>query len=582
MLERERSGYRLMGSVSDSQVPATVQAVLAARIDRLPAEEKRLLQVAAVIGKDVPDTLLRAVADRSEDDLRRGLAGLQAAEFLYEVSLFPELEYTFKHALTHEVAYGGLLQERRRTLHGQVVEAIERLHADRLDEHLERLAHHAMRAEAWWPAVTYGRRAGLRALAQAAHRDAATHLEQALSALGQLPVTRETLDLGLDLRIDIRSALDASSRPRELLGYLREAEQIAQQLGDQRRLSGVYAMMSHVHLTLGEHDQSLEASQRAHELAEQIGDTVLQVSATLRLSRQYAERGELRRGTATLRSRLGLLEGLTETPAFGYPASEQRAHYISEIARELGELGEVDDALAHGEEAVRWADASGKAIPMGVTRNILGLVFLERGEIGRAFPLVERGRAVLEAAEILEPVTWSLALLGAATTLAGRAGEGAALLEQALELADRVENTYGEVRWTVWLAEAYLAAGLVEDARRLATHGLALARTRHVPRNEPYGLRALGEIAASGEPPALDEAEARYCEALAIAERQEQRPIQAHCHLGLGKLYRRVGRPDEARVELATAVAMLREMGMTFWLPEAESELAQVDTGRTA
>src|SRR5688572_11174664 len=166
------------------------------------------------------------MAERSEDDLRRALAGLQAAEFLYEASLFPELEYTFKHALTHEVSYGSLLRERRKTLHARVVDAIEALYADRLDEHVERLAYHAMRAEAWSPAVTYGRRAGLRALAQAAHRDAATHLEQALSALGNLPVTRETLELGLDLRMNMRNALDGSSRPRELLGYLREAEQI--------------------------------------------------------------------------------------------------------------------------------------------------------------------------------------------------------------------------------------------------------------------------------------------------------------------------------------------------------------------
>ena len=127
-------------------MPATVQAVLAARIDRLPPDAKDLLQTASAIGKDVPDALLRAVADdRVPTDLQRTLAQLQAAEFLYEASLFPELEYTFKHALTHEVTYGSLLQERRKALHGRVLEAIERLYPDRLDEHVERLAHHALR-----------------------------------------------------------------------------------------------------------------------------------------------------------------------------------------------------------------------------------------------------------------------------------------------------------------------------------------------------------------------------------------------------------------------------------------------------
>ena len=116
VLVGERGAYRLVQALAGIQVPATVQAVLAARIDRLPPEEKRLLQTAAVIGTEVPLPLLHAIADVPEADLRRGLAHLQAAEFLYETRLFPEREFTFKHALTHEVAYGSLLQERRRVL----------------------------------------------------------------------------------------------------------------------------------------------------------------------------------------------------------------------------------------------------------------------------------------------------------------------------------------------------------------------------------------------------------------------------------------------------------------------------------
>ena len=151
----ERGAYRLAKALTDIQVPPTVQAILAARIDRLSPEDKRLLQSAAVIGKDVPFILLAAIAEEREEDLRRGLAHLQAAEFLYEVSLFPDLDYTFKHALTHEVAYGSLLHERRRALHARIVEAIEALHGDRLAEHVERLAHHALRGEAWENAVRY-------------------------------------------------------------------------------------------------------------------------------------------------------------------------------------------------------------------------------------------------------------------------------------------------------------------------------------------------------------------------------------------------------------------------------------------
>jgi predicted ATPase len=145
----ERGAYRLAHDATTVQVPTTVQAILAARIDRLSPEDKRLLQAAAVIGTDAPFALLLAVAELGEGEVRRGLDHLQAAEFLYEARLFPDLEYTFKHALTHEVAYGGLLQERRRDLHARLMEAIETLHRDRLGEQIERLAHHALRGEVW-------------------------------------------------------------------------------------------------------------------------------------------------------------------------------------------------------------------------------------------------------------------------------------------------------------------------------------------------------------------------------------------------------------------------------------------------
>ena len=196
VLAGERGNYHLEKKVESTQVPATVQAVLAARIDRLPLEEKQLLQSAAVIGKDVPFSLLQAITELSDEELRRGLTHLQAAEFLYETSLFPDLEYTFKHALTHEVAYGSLLHERQRALHARIVEAIETLYPDRLIEQVERLAHHAARGEVWGKALTYLRQAGAKADARSANREAVSYFEQALTALAHLPDDRETREAG--------------------------------------------------------------------------------------------------------------------------------------------------------------------------------------------------------------------------------------------------------------------------------------------------------------------------------------------------------------------------------------------------
>ena len=186
-LAGERGAYRLTRPVENLRIPATVQAILAARIDRLAPEAKRLLQAAAVLGKDVSMPLLLAIADAPEPEVRAALTHLQAAEFLYGTRLFPDLEYTFKHALTHEVAYGGLLHDRQRALHARITEALERLSTERVAEQAERLAHHALRGELWEKAVAYLRQAGLRAMARAANREAVAHLEQALGTLGRLP-----------------------------------------------------------------------------------------------------------------------------------------------------------------------------------------------------------------------------------------------------------------------------------------------------------------------------------------------------------------------------------------------------------
>src|SRR5262245_2955462 len=160
VLVGQPGAYRLGKEPIAIQAPTTVQAILAARIDRLPPEDKELLQTASVIGKDVPWVVLLETAELPEERVRSSLARLQAAELMYEARLFPAPEYTFKHALTHEVAYGSLLQERRRVIHARILRVIERVYAERLTEQVDRLAHHAFRGEVWDKALHYLRRIG--------------------------------------------------------------------------------------------------------------------------------------------------------------------------------------------------------------------------------------------------------------------------------------------------------------------------------------------------------------------------------------------------------------------------------------
>ena len=180
ILVGERGAYHLAREAASIQIPETVQAVLAARIDRLPPEEKRLLQCAPPSAR----TCRSACSRRSPtaDGTARRLVNLQAAEFLYEARLFPDLEYVFKHALTQEVAYVGLTSDRRRALDTAIVGVLERVAVERPDEHVERLAHHAFRGESWSKAATYLQQAGDKALTRSAYRQAITHFERALLA----------------------------------------------------------------------------------------------------------------------------------------------------------------------------------------------------------------------------------------------------------------------------------------------------------------------------------------------------------------------------------------------------------------
>src|SRR4030095_10578364 len=270
---------RLARALPSIQVPATVQAVLAARIDRLTPEEKQLLHTAAVIGYEFPLSLLQAVAEMPETPFRLGLTHLQAAEFLYETRLFPEIEYTFKHALTRQVSYDMLLQERRGALHARIVAALEELAGDRITEQVERLAHHALRGEVWDKVVAYCRQAGEKALARSAYREAVGYCEQALSALQHLPEERDTRAQAIDLLLVLRSALRPHGALGRILACLREAEALAVALDDPRRLSQVSRFLAIHFYLMGAHDQAIAFAQRALTLATASGDVVLQALA---------------------------------------------------------------------------------------------------------------------------------------------------------------------------------------------------------------------------------------------------------------------------------------------------------------
>ncbi len=572
VLVGEPSAYRLAQALPTIEVPATVLAVLAARIDRLPSEEKRLLQTAAVIGTEVPFPLLHTIAEVPEDALHRGLTHLQAAEFLYETRLFPEREYTFKHALTHEVAYGSLLLERRRVLHGRIVEALEVLAGDRVAEQVERLAHHALRGEVWGKAVVYCQQAGARAHDRAAFREAVASFEQALQALAHLSEHSGTRVLALDLRLALGGALFQLGEYGRWLALLGEAEDLARALDDRARLGRVLAGMARVLRVTGDHDGAMAAGRQALELATELGDSALQLLASLHLGQVYQTIGDFGRAAELLRRNVEAADRGSGTPSTGLRI-ETRAW----LALTLSALGAFAEGRRHGEEALRLATLEGRGFAPMMAQGWLGHLCLAQGDLEHAIRVLEQGLALCRASGNrlwLRPI---VAGLGYASALQGRLVEGGALLEEAISESISTGALRGLADWVAWLSEVCRLAGRSEEAWQHARQALDLARQHKERGNEAHALHQLGVVQAHADPPDVAQAEAHYQQALALAEALGMRPLVAHCHRGLGMLYAATGQREQARVALSTAIKMYRAMEMTFWLPQTEAALTQVE-----
>jgi class 3 adenylate cyclase/tetratricopeptide (TPR) repeat protein len=572
-LAGERGRYRLTQPVQAIQVPPTVQVMLAARIDRLAPEDKRLLQTASVVGKDVPFALLRAIADLPDEALRGGLDRLQSTDFLYETGLYPDIEYAFTHALTHEVTYGGLLQERRRELHARIVDAIETLHRDRLGEHTERLAHHAVRGELREKAVHYLRQAGLKAAERSALPDARAWFEQALGVLEALPESESTLEQGFEIRLELRPVLNQLGEVRRMLEQLREAEALAQKLNDDRRRGRVCALMANIHSQFGELDEALASGTRAMEIAGRLGDLRLRILTTGLFESVHYLRGEYERVVELATDNLASLPADWVYEYFGLtaPPSVYDRHWL---VIGLAQLGRFAEAADHEAEAIRLAESIHHPFTIGVAHFAAGTLHLLEGDWPAARSLIEHGTSALRTGKgvlllprMVASSAWVLAQLGEASEALNRLREGEQLLE-----GFGARGIVGQRGWAYHsLGRACLLLDELDEARRLGDRAVEFS-PRH-PGFAAHALHLLGDIAAHPDRFDAESGEGHYRQALALAEPRGMRPLVAHCRLGLGKLYRRTDEREQAQEHLTTAVSMYREMDMRFWLEQAEVEI---------
>jgi predicted ATPase len=555
VLAGERGSFRIARALDTTQVPATVQAVLAARIDRLPPAVKHLLQSAAVIGKTVALTLLETVAEMAALDLRRGLAQLQAAEFLYETSLFPELEYTFKHALTLEVAYQSLLRERRRTLHGGVLAALEARGLEQGSANVEVLAHHAVRGELWQAAASYLYRAGAKAQTEARHGPAVDFYESAADALRRLGEAADPR-LELDVSLELWSTRISTNRVDGLAELAARVEALARRLGAGPRLAQVQVRQAQAiafaDAVPGTLMNALELAREAAAGAD-AADLRTRSYARFIMGVAYRDMGRLEEAIRAhdAGARLFATEATGHEPGLVYPIFVSLCGWRSEVEAALGRF---DAALATGSEALRVAAEIRHSSSLALANAFLGYAHLLRGDLPAAIPLLERGLAIAEEHDVLHGICANGVYLAWARCLAGDPIRGLEYLDHAFE-----RHAAAVMQWTRFgtvTAAAYLAGGRLADARQVVAGGTAAAAARGARGHCAALLRLEAEILLAEGDTAT--AQLRAEEALGIALELGAPPEIGHCHRVLAQVV-----PSSEHAEAARQT--FDELGMAFW-----------------
>ena len=571
VLVGEPGAYHLGRHGMRIEVPVTVQGVLAARIDRLLPDDKRLLQAASVVGKDVPLRALEAIAEIQSTELRRALARLQRAELLRKVRTFPESLYTFRHALTHEVTYGTLLGDRKRALHRTVLDAMERLYVTHLTEHVEALASHALRAEVWEKAVDYLRGASDKAYTRGALAESGACAEQALDISKRLTSNPENICRRIDATLNLWTPLIASGQFQRLIPIFGEAEALAQDLSDETRLSRVWVRLCGIRLLEARYTEELDYARRALESTAATQNAEIRLAAMVQL-------GLANHSLGNYATAIAHFQKIVEGPEAEWAKRRFGSHlapYVTAtawLAWGCAVVGKFDLSLSYAAQCIETAESSAP-VAQAVARIFSALAFAYRGDFGQAQGQAKRAVQLCETRGVLTYLSAAYAVWGWVLSWSVSPSEGLPYLERAVDIHEATGlKVYLPRMYRFW-ADALFLAGDSGAARQKAQHALDLAKEFGERGEAAQTLVLLADIAAGGGD---EEVAGRfYGKARQLAEELGMRPYVAHCHYGIGKLHCRVG--DETRVleHLTTAGAMYREMDMQFWLEKVNAELGK-------
>ena len=573
IIERKNGKCSLPKGIESLTIPSTIQDVIMAKVDSLPDGAKEVLQTGSVIEREFSYEIIKQLMAFPEQELLSHLSILKDSELLYERGIFPQSVYIFKHALTREVAYNSLLIEAKKKIHEKIVIAVEELYPESLDEYHELLAYHSLQGEDWQHAYRYNREAGLKTFSLSAYEEAHKYFEAALEALHNLPRTRKWIEKEIDLSLNLRAALFPQARHEEWLKRMRDAELLAKQIDDDARLSNVLNYLSNFHWIRGECLKAIEVGQKGLDIARRAGDFPCQVATIFHLGFYYHTIGDFPKQIELHQELRKMVTGEAVFQRHGM-TSVPSATGRSCLALGMAEMGDFKLIERIGQEAVEIAEQGRNAFTIVGVYSFLGMAYLRTGKRRLALQLLEKSHQTCLNSEVRSLFSYTAGSLGYAYLLLNEPSRALTILEEGV----REENLEAAAFWishplTV-LADAYRANGKKELASETATRALGVASSREERTLEAWAMLVMARIKA--EAGRLEEAEEWYRRALEHASNLSMRPLVAHCHEGLGHVYLKTENREEAHSELAAATELYRSMGMGFWLPQAESALAEI------
>jgi class 3 adenylate cyclase/tetratricopeptide (TPR) repeat protein len=542
---------KIVRSIAEIKVPPTVQAVLASRIDRLPVDEKELLQTLAVIGREFELPLIQHLANRSEAELERMLTRLQNGEFIYEQPVFPATEYIFKHALTQEVAYNSVLLERRKMLHERIGAAVEAINAGRLEDKLEDLVHHYRRSNNVEKAFSYMRLAADQAVRRSHYDEARNYTQSALELLSEVRESPERLraELALQLILSRVGAMTDMSSASDSESASNRAYEIAQQIPDQSETFPVLASLWTLCFLKGDLRKSEKLAMQLMEISNKDRDDRHYIEANFVLGDTLYWKGRFREALSNLnfvvanyRPTMGILN------THGWDSLALCLAYGGLVRWQLGQL---DSAFPMISKGIDRANAIGSPETLLIIRYVGCHLHWLRRDWAR---LEEEAEFIIRLSDELG--------FSAVSDLAKAYGHCASVQQRPTRSSLVDLSTIAKQfqilgfglnvpTWLIALAEGYSTLGDIEAGLATLTDALALIQKTSEHEREAELFRVKGELLQNGDRPNLTEAEASFNHAIRIARRQEAKSYELRATISLARLLASQGRREEARAMLA-------------------------------